>query len=294
MIHDVVIVGGGVAGLSAALVLARARRRVLIVDDQRPRNRFAGHVHGFLTRDGAAPNDLLELARREVAAYGVQFINDTVLRTEHGFRVVTSDGRAFQARRMLVATGLRDVLPELEGLSECWGRDVHSCPHCHGWEVADKPLAVLGTHPPSPHQALLVRQWSSDVIFFPDLLSDFAADVLTGNDVRVVAGRVSRLVVRSGRLYGVELESGVIVQRAAAFVVTDLEPYDGLLTDLGCSRGPRGLIDVDSTGYCGLPGVWAAGNVIDGGADLMGAAGQGTRAAVAINRDLLDEDTRTG
>ena len=288
--HDVAIVGAGAAGLSAALVLGRARRRVLVIDDGRPRNRSAGHAHGFLTRDGVAPAELLAIGRREVSRYGVAFVDGTVTRIEPGCRLITHGGALLRARRVLVATGLRDVLPEIEGLAECWGRDVHGCPHCHGWEVADSPLAVLGTHPPAVHQALLVRQWSVDVAFFPDRLSDYPADRLTSAGIRVVPGRVARLAVRAGRLFGIELASGLVVPRTTAFVVTDLDPNDGLLTGLGLSRGPAGVVEVGPSGRSGQPGVWAAGNVVDPTADLIGAAAQGARAAVAINRELVDAD----
>src|SRR5688500_1864416 len=160
---DVVVVGGGAAGLNAALVLARARRRVVVVDAGDPRNAPAAHMHGFLSRDGMSPAQLLEVGRAEVAAYGGELVADRVARVDEGFTVHLAGGRALRARRVLVATGLRDELPDIPGLWERWARDVLHCPFCHGYEVRDRPLGVLGTL----HLGLLLPQWSGDVVFFP-------------------------------------------------------------------------------------------------------------------------------
>ncbi|MDO9395114.1 MAG: FAD-dependent oxidoreductase, partial [Herbiconiux sp.] len=163
---DVIIIGGGAAGLNAALVLARARRRVVVVDAGLPRNRFAAHMHGFLTRDGLSPRELLELGRAEVLGYGATILEGTAVRAEGeagAFTVTVDDGRALAGRRLLVATGLRDELPDIPGLAEQWGRGAVACPYCDGWEVRDTRIGVLATGPLSGHQAALVRQWSADV-----------------------------------------------------------------------------------------------------------------------------------
>ena len=164
--YDVVIVGGGAAGLSAALVLGRARRRVAVIDGGAPRNAPAAHMQGFLFRDGMPPADLLAAGRAEVAGYGVELIDDHVLALEPGFSVRLAGGRMLSARRILVATGVGDELPDIPGVRERWGRDLLHCPYCHGWEVRDQALGVLGTHPGAVLHAQLVRQWSDDVVFF--------------------------------------------------------------------------------------------------------------------------------
>ncbi|MHB1138889.1 MAG: FAD-dependent oxidoreductase, partial [Microthrixaceae bacterium] len=175
--YDVVVVGGGAAGLSAALVLGRARRRVLVVDAGAPRNAPAAHMHGFLSRDGLPPSELLAIGREEIAGYGVELHHGTVDRLERAgdrleptgdvaYRVRLADGSDVDARRLLVTTGVEDHLPDLPGIRERWGRDLLHCPYCHGWEVRDEPLAVLGTIAGSVQHALLVRQWSDDVVFF--------------------------------------------------------------------------------------------------------------------------------
>src|SRR6478736_6575988 len=152
--YDVVVIGGGAAGLSAALVLTRARRRVAVVDAGEPRNAPAAHLQGFLSRDGMRPADLLAAGRAEVSGYGVELLDDQVVGIEAGFFVRLAGGRVLKARRILVATGVRDELPEIPGVRERWGRDLLHCPYCHGWEVGDQPLGVLGTDPGAVQHAL--------------------------------------------------------------------------------------------------------------------------------------------
>ncbi len=183
--YDVVIVGGGAAGLNAALVLGRARRRVAVVDAGAPRNAPAAHMQGFLSRDGMPPTELLATGRVEVGGYGVELIEDNVVAIEAGFTVRLAGDRALDARRILIATGVRDVLPDIPGVRERWGRDLLHCPYCHGWEVRDQPLGVLGTRPDAVDHALLIRQWSEDVILFAHTL-DLGADDLGRLDARGV------------------------------------------------------------------------------------------------------------
>ncbi|MFB9417376.1 NAD(P)/FAD-dependent oxidoreductase [Nonomuraea rubra] len=291
--HDVVIVGAGAAGLNAALLLGRARRRVAVIDAGEPRNAPAAHMHGFLSRDGLPPAELLELGRAEIARYGVQLVRGRVERIDHGFTVRLADGQVLDARRILVATGLRDELPGIPGIRERWGRDVLHCPYCHGYEVRDQPLAVLGTHPGAVHQALLLRQWSDDVLFLRHALDLAAEDRerLECHGVRVVEGAVARLAVEGDRLRGIELADGRAIPRAAAFLFPRMTPRDELLTGLGCA-GEDGWIVTDRTGRTSVSGVWAAGNVVDPRAQVITAAGMGSAAAFAINGDLTEEDVR--
>ncbi|RSN01241.1 thioredoxin reductase [Nonomuraea sp. WAC 01424] len=293
--YDVVVVGAGAAGLNAALLLGRARRKVLVVDAGGPRNAPAAHMHGFLSRDGLPPSTLLELGRAEIARYGVRLVRGRVEEIEHGFSVRLEGGPVIGARRVLVATGLYDELPAIVGVREQWGKDVLHCPYCHGYEVADQPLAVLGTHPGAVHQALLLRQWSDDVVFLPHTLDLTAEDRerLDARGLRVVEGKIDHLVVEEGRLRGVELADGRVLPRAAVFLFPRMVPHDQLLTRLGCAKDDAGLVGTDRTGRTSVPGVWAAGNVVDPRAQVVTAAGMGSSAAFALNADLLDEDVRT-
>ncbi len=292
---DIVVVGGGAAGLSAALVLGRARRSVAVVDAHRPRNAPAAHMHGFLSRDGFAPADLIDAGRREVTSYGVRLIDATVTRIEPGFRVHLSvGGGALNARRVLVATGLRDEIPAIPGLSERWARDVLHCPYCHGYEVRDQPLGVLGGTPGAVEHALLIRQWTDDLTFFAHShqLTTDERERLRARGVRIVDGAVTRLVIDGDRFAGIETDRGSVVAPAALFVRPRLVPVGTLLADLGCRMNDDGWAVVDAAGRTSVPGVYAAGNAVDPRAQVITAAGAGSAAAIAVNADLVDEDTQ--
>jgi thioredoxin reductase len=290
--YDVVVVGGGAAGLSAALVLTRARRRVAVVDSGSPRNAPAAHMQGFLSRDGMPPRDLIAAGRAEVAAYGGTLIDDQVLGIDPGFQVRLASASSLTARRVLVATGLRDELPDVPGVRERWGRDLLHCPYCHGYEVRDQPLGVLGGNDEAVQHALLVRQWSADVTFFPHTteLDADQRELLAARGVRVVDGTVARLVVGDDRLQGVELVGGEIVPRTAVFVRPRMVANSALLAGLGCELDENGWVVHDPTGRTTVPGVWVAGNAGDPRAQVITAAGEGSAAAIALNADLIDED----
>lgn len=291
--YDVVVVGGGPAGLSAALVLGRARRRVAVVDAGAPRNAAAAHMQGFISRDGMPPAELLASARAELAGYDVALVSARVSTIDVGFAVSLGDGRTLDSRRLLIATGAIDVLPDLPGVRERWGRDLLHCPYCHGWEVRDRPLGVLGTHPGAVQHALLVRQWSDDLVFFShDLdVADSDRRALDSRGIRIVDGPVSGLVVEEDRLVGVRLVDGRTIGRVAVFVRTVNRPAaTDLLAGIGCDLGADGFVVVDGTGRTSIPGVWAAGNVVDPRAQVITSAGAGSAAAIAINADLVQDD----
>ncbi len=291
-VHDVVVVGAGAAGLNAALLLGRARRKVVVIDAGEPRNAPAAHMHGFLSRDGLPPATLLDLGRAEIARYGIPVLRGRVEQIDHGYYVRMAGGVVLKARRVLIATGLRDELPDIPGVRERWGRDLLHCPYCHAYEVRDQPLAVLGTHPGAVHQALLLRQWSDDVVFLPHTLDLTAQDreQLEARGLHLIEGEIKHLVVDDDRLRGIELADGRVVPRTAAFLFPRFVPHDELLTRLGCDKDDIGWVVTDRTGRTSVTGVWAAGNVIDPRAQVVAAAGMGSTAAFAINTDLLDED----
>lgn len=291
--HDVVVVGGGAAGLSAALVLGRARRRVVVVDAGAPRNAPAAHMQGFLSRDGMPPGDFLGVGRSEVIGYGVEMLQDRVRGIEPGFSVRLAGGTVLTARRILIATGVDDELPEIPGVRERWGRDLLHCPYCHGWEVRDQPLGVLGTQPGSTLHAELVRQWSDDVVFFRHTYDLTTAEEarLEARAIRIIRGEVARLVVEDDRMTGVELTDGRVIARTAVFIRPGNRPHaDGLLSELGCALDEAGFVAVDATGRTSVSGIWAAGNVVDPRAQVISAAGAGSTAAIAINADLVQDD----
>ena len=296
--YEVIVIGGGAAGLSAALVLGRARRRTLVVDAGEPRNAPSAHMQGYLSRDGMSPAEFLATGREEIARYGVELVRDRVVEAAEGFAVTLASGRTLQARRLVVATGLKDELPAVPGVAERFGKDVLHCPYCHGWEVRDQAFGVLATTPLSVHQALMVSQWSKDVTLFlhTDAESDLSDDDLrrlAAAGVKVVPGEVEGLRVEDDRLTGVRLTGGSVHAREALFVAPRAVPQNGLLEQLGAElqETPFGAYPVlDETGRTTVPGVWAAGNAAGFAEQVINAAGAGYRAAAVINGDLLMAD----
>jgi thioredoxin reductase len=290
--YDVAIIGGGAAGLSAALVLGRAKRRVVVVDAGAPRNAPAAHMQGFLSRDGTSPAGLLRAARAEVQGYGVEIVDDRVMEATAGFALRLAGGRTVEARQVLLATGAVDDLPDVAGARERWGRDLLHCPYCHGWEVRDQPIGVLV----SVEHAHLLRQWSDDVILFTHTTAIAPAEraTLDARGIAVVDGSVERLVVTDDRLRAVQLADGRSVPRAALFVRPALRAHpDGPATALGCELLAGGLVRVDADGRTSVPGVWAAGNAANPRAQVITAAGEGSTVAIAINTELVADDVDT-
>ena len=300
--YDVVVIGGGAAGLNGALQLARSRRSVLVVDAGQPRNRPAAAVHGLLGHDGVPPARLLARGRDEVRGYGGEVVAGEVTAVGGdlavGFTVTLGDGRVVLARRLLVTSGLVDNLPDIPGLGERWGRDVVHCPYCHGWEVRDQPIGVLASGPTSVHQALLFRQLSDDVVYFRrgTALDGAAASRLAARGIRVVEGEVTAVVITDDRVAGVRLADGTVVARRALAVAARMTARAGFLADLGlkASEHPSGMgahVPADPAGRTEVPGVWAAGNVTDLGAQVGAAAAAGALAGAVINADLVEEET---
>ncbi|SCF72310.1 NAD(P)/FAD-dependent oxidoreductase [Streptomyces sp. Cmuel-A718b] len=310
--YDVVIVGGGAAGLSGALALGRARRSVLVIDAGEPRNAPASHVHNYLGRESTPPGELLAIGRGEAAGYGAEIVEGRVASAERlpgsgegeqGFRVVTEGGRSVEARRLLVTTGLVDELPPVPGLAERWGREVLHCPYCHGHEVSDRPIGVLATGPLAVHQALMWRQWSDDVTLFlhtgPEPTEE-EYEQLAARGVAVVDGEVAGLEVADDRFTGVTLASGRVVPREALVVQARFTARSAVLESLGLKPVAQEMggavigsyIPTDPTGATEVPGVWAAGNVTRLTEQVIGAAAAGLMAASAVNGDLIAEDTR--
>ncbi|MCX6497286.1 MAG: NAD(P)/FAD-dependent oxidoreductase [Arthrobacter sp.] len=300
--YDVVIVGGGAAGLSAATTLSRALRSVLIIDSGTPRNAPAAGVHGFLSRDGVNPRELLSIGRSEVLSYRATVIEGEAVsarRTPDGFEVILGDGRRFCGRRLLVTTGLTDELPPVDGLREQWGKGVVHCPYCHGWEIRGQRIGVLGTGPLSVHQALLFRQWSPEItLFLNDAVepTDEEWDKLAARSVTVIDGAVASVDAADRVLTGVTLRLGSSFDVQALAVGTRMEARSALLESLGLSSqlhpsGAGRYIETDAMGATAVRGVYAAGNVSNLMAQVITAAAEGVMAGAGINADLIEEET---
>ena len=298
--YDVAVVGGGAAGLSAALVLSRARRRVVVIDAGQPRNAPAAHMQGFLSRDGMPPAELVAAGRDEVAAYGGHLLDGTVTGVtpcspdadgRRLFELSLADGSPLRARRVLVTTGLRDELPDVPGVRERWGRDLLHCPYCHGYEVRDQPLGVLGGTAEAVAHAHLIREWAADVVLFTHGRRSRRTRARGWSPGPSASSR-SPSPASSSRTTGSprRLESGHVVHRNAVFVRPRFVPNDDLLTNLGCATDDNAWVVTDGTGLTSVPGVWVAGNAANPRAQVITAAGEGSAAAIAINNDLVEED----
>jgi thioredoxin reductase/2-polyprenyl-3-methyl-5-hydroxy-6-metoxy-1,4-benzoquinol methylase len=303
-IFDTVIVGGGAAGLSAAVTLGRARRSVAVIDAGQPRNAPADGVHGFLTRDGLSPLELTRIGREEAESYGATVIVGTVTATRGSlghFVVTLTDGSEVTGRRLLITTGLVDELPDIPGVREHWGHNVVHCPYCHGWEIRDGAIGILGTGPRAVHQALLFRQWSERITLFLHTAPEPTEqewEQLAARGITVIEGAVESLKTVDDALRGVVLAGGREFALDAVVVAPQFSARTELFVGVGAtiSEHPSGAglqVDTDPMGATSVPGVWAAGNVSDLMAQVVVAAAEGLRAASAINADLLMEDVRT-
>ncbi|SNR56876.1 Thioredoxin reductase [Haloechinothrix alba] len=256
-------------------------------------------MHGFVTRDGTSPGDLRAMGRAEVTGYGAEIVQGNareVARAAEGFALRLLDGRVLRARSVLLASGLTDELPEIAGLAQRWGRDVVTCPYCHGWEVREQRLAVVGTGPMSVHQALMLRQWSDDVTLIRHGTGEIdAGDTrrLDARGIRVVAGSIDHVVVAGDRLTGMALADGSVVPCSAAFVATRMVANHEVVASLGVDVERDALGDrvvTDDAGRTSVTGVWAAGNATDRFASVIVAAAGGAKVAMALNAELVEED----
>jgi thioredoxin reductase len=292
---DVAIAGAGPAGLQCALVLGRARRRVVVFDSGKPRNAPADQTHGMLSRDGLKPSEMLRLAREQLAPYDVEVrhasVDDAAL-ADDGFALRTSDGE-LRARRLVIATGMRDELPHIEGLNDqTWGSSVFVCPYCDGWEVRDRPIAAFGNTRSGVGLARELYQWSRDIVVCSDMKTTIAPDErawLERTKVRVIESPIARLIADGGRLRRIEFESGEGIDREALFLSVQLVQASGLAARIGCNITTRGHIDVDAEYRTNVPGCYAIGDAVTTLHQVIFAAASGARAAIALNNELTDD-----
>lgn len=299
MPHDAIIIGGSYAGLNAAMQLARARRRVLVIDDNRPRNRFAARAHGVMGRDGVPGSEIAAEARAQVSAYPTAaFRRGEVVNARQGrcgFEVDLADGARVTGRRLMLAYGVQDILPDLPGVKERWGRTVLHCPYCHGYEIGGGPIGVLGAGPMSVHQAVMVAEWGQVVLFLDGKLEPDAdqSRMLARRGVTVEATPVAALEGEGPALDGARLADGRLVPLKAVFVGPRLRLNGDLAQALGCEieDTPIGqMIRTDEMKQTTVPGVFAAGDAARVMSNVTLAAADGVMAGIALHRSLIEED----
>lgn len=295
--YDAIIVGGGPAGLSAALILGRCLRKVLICDSGRPRNAWSHGVHGFLSRDGMDPQEFLRTCHEELRKYRtVKYLPAEVThakKTEKGFEIETSAGAVFESRKLLVATGVVDCIPKFEGITGLYGMSVFNCPYCDAFEVRGKKILVYGKEQRGKNLALTLRNWSKDVLLMTNGECGLGAedkDLLRKNDIRIHEGVIRRLIGNGGQLTHVEFESGETIERDCMFFNTESFLRSRLLEQLGCPFDEKDGIPTGKYERTEVPGLYVAGNILREVQLVIVAASQGTEAAFGINSALTKEN----
>lgn len=297
MIYDCIIVGGGAAGLSAALMLGRCRRRVLVCDTGEPRNRWSRSVNGYLTRDGTSPQEFLGIARRELQRYSTIESRSAKIvdarQANGGFEVTCADGTRLASRKLLLATGVVDDLPRIPGLQELYGLSVHHCPYCDAWEWRDQPVAVYGRGEVGSGLALGLTVWTSDIVLCTDgeaRLSRPLRQRLGRHDIEVCQEPIARLEGLEGRLERIVFHDGSSIDRRALFLATGQHQHSDLTRRLGCRLTEHGTVDTGKCESTNVAGLYVAGDASKEAQFVIIAAAEGAEAAKAINQALLKED----
>ncbi|WP_047980220.1 NAD(P)/FAD-dependent oxidoreductase [Ornithinibacillus contaminans] len=294
---DCVIVGGGPAGLNAALVLGRARRRVILFDNNSPRNAVTQESHGFITRDGIKPKEFREIAHQDIAKYpSVRVRNEKITdvkKTGNIFELVTEKGESINAKKVVLATGLKEIHPSIEKIMDFYGKSLFSCPYCDGWELKDLPLMVISESPSAIHMAKIVYNWSKDLIVCTNGKKTFGPeqkDMLQKKGIKVYEQNIKSLVGRNGDLEAVIFEDDEEVKRKGGFVTPEWIQATTFGYSLGCETHELGGIKTDQFGRTNIEGLYAAGDTsVIAPSQVIIAAAEGNRAAIGVNTDLSQE-----
>lgn len=298
MIYDCAIIGGGPAGLNAALVLGRARRSVALIDNNQPRNAVTHASHGFITRDGVTPAEFRRLAYAEVLRYpSVAHLQTKVVsaqRLDSGFALTDASGARIQARKVILATGVKEVFPEIDGFYPLYGKSLFNCPYCDGWELRDQPLIVVSEQPSAFHMAQMVYNWSKDLVVCTNgkaVLTDEQKQQLEAKEIAVIEQPIAAFIGQNGRLEQVRFADGTQIPRVGGFVIPRFEQSSPFAVELGCERTASGGIKTDVLGRTSVPGLYAAGDAsYVGPSQVIIAAASGSRTAMGVHADLTEED----
>ncbi|BBI33946.1 NAD(P)/FAD-dependent oxidoreductase [Cohnella abietis] len=290
---DVVIIGGGPAGLNAALILGRARKNVVVIDEGRPRNAVTRKTHGFLTRDGISPSEFREIAKKEISAYpSVFFVADTVVSvagTDGHFQITTALGNTFTCKKLLLAIGMRDLPLDIPGLTDVYGKSAFVCPYCDGWELRDEPLVIINKGEGLMHFAPVISGWTNRLTVCtngPDGLTEDQREELQLHQVPIFDSPIQYIDSKDGIVRQVVLEDGTKIPCRGIFFKPDLAIGSDLPQAIGCNVGEFGTVEIDSFGKTSIPGVYSAGDAASRMHQAIAAASMGSLAAAVINNEL--------
>ncbi len=296
---DCAIIGGGPAGLNAALVLGRAKRNVILFDNDQPRNAVTKASHGFITRDGVTPKEFRNLAYQDIDNYpSVEIKKCKIIKVEKEssskIKLTTSDNEMYISRKIIIATGLKEILPDVDGIREFYGKSIFNCPYCDGWELRNQPLVLISENNNVSHMTKVLYQWSKDLVVCTNskkLISKSDEQMFTKKGIRIMEERIVKLCGSNGKLQKVIFEDGSEINRVGGFVTVELEHPNDLANSIGCNLSKNGGIIIDSLGRTNVKNVYAAGDItLAAPTQLVIAASEGTRAAMGVNYDLTMEE----
>lgn len=296
MLLDCAIIGGGPAGLSAALVVGRGRKQVTVFDDELPRNRVTQESHGFITNDGMTPFEIRQAGEADLQKYPNIKINRSrivdIQKKEESFTLLTHEGDAFEAKKIILATGLQDILPEIEGIHNVYGKTLFSCPFCDGWELKDKALALIAENQRALHMAKLLSNWTKDLIVFTNghVLAEEDKTLLTAHSIQVIDVPIVSIDHDNGQLRSLQLANGEIVNREGGFVASEFKQSAPFAEKLGCQMTKNAGIETDILGRTTVSGVFACGDNLGGPAQLVLAAAAGSQAGMGVIHELVQEE----
>jgi thioredoxin reductase len=296
MEFEVIIIGGSYAGLQAGMTLGRALRNVLIIDSGKPCNAQTPHSHNFLTRDGEAPAAITAVALEQLKSYKtVQLLHGKAIKgekTDHGFAVSTEAGEKFTAKKLILTTGIKDLMPSIPGVAECWGISVIHCPYCHGYEVAHQPTGILGNGDGGFETVKLIQHWTKDVTLFtngPLAMSEEMVGLMKRKNIRIIETPVKAIIHENGQLDAVELADGSKVPLKAVYARLPFVQHSEIPAQLGCAFTETGHIQVADFGKTNIEGVYAAGDNCSMMRGVANAVSAGLAAAAFVNRELIWE-----
>lgn len=297
--YDVIIIGGSYSGLSAAMSLGRASRRVLIIDSNKPCNSQTPHSHNFLTRDGETPAAIKAIAKEQVKAYPtVQFITDVAVNAGKGqdsFRVTTLAGKTYEACKLLFTTGIEDLMPDIEGFAECWGISVIHCPYCHGYEVKGDKTAILANGDAAMHYSSLLLQWTTDLTIFTNGPAEFTAEqlnLLNKYNIPIIPGKVSALEQNDGQLHEIVMDNSLRYKFGIMYYRPPFRQHSDLPRLLGCTINDQGYIETDDMQRTTMAGIFAAGDNSTSLRSIASAVATGMKAGAIVNNELASEHFR--